>query len=80
MEAIRAFVTSELRDQRCVLFGVRFHSVCTDIGKLAHDSDMRQFFLQSGYTIWFMYFIMAAETAGAIGLLLRERCYLPRWA
>ncbi len=37
---------------------------------------MRQFFLQSGYTVGFMYFIMAAETLGAIGLLLR-RTVLP---
>jgi uncharacterized membrane protein YphA (DoxX/SURF4 family) len=31
---------------------------------------MRLFFLGSGYTVWFMYFIMALETLGAIGLFV----------
>jgi len=28
------------------------------------------FFQQSGYSIWFLYFIMTAEAAGALGILL----------
>jgi DoxX-like family len=74
-DALRAFVSS-----RYVLgglcFSVSISFLCTEIGKLSHDADMRQFFLQSGYTIGFMYLIMAAETAGAIGLLL-PRTTLP---
>ncbi len=46
--------------------------LCTELGKLAHDSEMRQFFLQSGYAVWFLYLTMIAETVGAIGLLLRK--------
>lgn len=74
-DAVRAFITSSYVIKG-VCFSVSVAFLCTDIGKLTHDSDMRQFFLQSGYAIWFMYFIMAAETAGAIGLLL-PRTTLP---
>ena len=74
-EAIRAFITSDYV-VKGLCFSVSISFLCTEIGKLAHDSDMRQFFLQSGYTVGFMYFIMAAETLGAIGLLLR-RTVLP---
>jgi 4-amino-4-deoxy-L-arabinose transferase-like glycosyltransferase len=31
------------------------------------------FFKQSGYALWFLYFIIAAETAGAIGILMHFR-------
>jgi putative oxidoreductase len=31
---------------------------------------MISFFKHSGYAVWFLYFIMAAETAGALGILL----------
>lgn len=40
-----------------------------EVGKLAHDDQMRQFFTASGYSIAFMYVVMAAELLGAIGLL-----------
>jgi hypothetical protein len=30
---------------------------------------MRQFFLQSGYAVWFLYFIIVTETLGAACLL-----------
>jgi putative oxidoreductase len=30
---------------------------------------MTDFFKQSGYAIWFLYFIMAAESLGGIGIL-----------
>lgn len=44
------------------------------MGKAAHDAEMRTFFLSSGYGVGFMYGVMAAEIAGAIGLLfLRSR-------
>jgi len=39
-------------------------------GKAANLSDMTAFFRQSGYAVWFLYFIMVAETLGAIGVLL----------
>lgn len=42
----------------------------TEIGKLTHDAEMRQFFLQSGYPSWFLYFTITAEIVGAVGLLL----------
>lgn len=40
-----------------------------EIGKAAHDDQMRQFFTASGYPVAFMYVVMAAEIAGALGLL-----------
>ena len=52
----------------CISISVSF--LGTEIGKLAHDSDMRQFFVQSGYPKWFLYFIMIAESAAAVGLLM----------
>ncbi|MBD8899043.1 DoxX family protein [Rhodanobacter sp. DHG33] len=40
-----------------------------EIGKAAHDAEMRQFFLGSGYPVAFMYAVMAVEIVGALGLL-----------
>jgi len=39
-------------------------------GKAANMGEMIAFFKQSGYAIWFLYFIMTAEALGAIGVLL----------
>lgn len=41
-----------------------------EVGKAAHDAEMRQFFASSGLPIWFMYAVMAVESAAAIGLLM----------
>jgi uncharacterized membrane protein YphA (DoxX/SURF4 family) len=46
--------------------------ICTEIGKMAHDAEMREFFMQSGYPVWFLYFTMTAETIGSVGLLIRK--------
>jgi putative oxidoreductase len=43
------------------------------MGKIVNMTDMISFFHQSGYAVWFFYFIMAAETAGGIGILLHFR-------
>jgi hypothetical protein len=40
------------------------------IGKLQHLTEMTSFFTTSGYAIWFLYFIMTAETLGGLGILL----------
>ncbi|HTI59064.1 DoxX family protein [Mucilaginibacter sp.] len=40
------------------------------VGKSTNMSIMIDFFKQSGYAIWFLYFIMAMETVGALGILL----------
>lgn len=51
-----------------------------EIGKLAHDAEMRRFFLASGYPVWFMYAVMAAEIVGAVGLMFeRTRRYAALW-
>ena len=67
--AARTFLTSP-----CVLKGislsVSMSFISTEIGKLTHDAEMRQFFLQSGYPVWFLYFIIMAEIVGAVGLLV----------
>ncbi len=69
-QAMRAFVSSPYVLQG-LCFSVSLSFLCTEVGKLGHLADMRQFFLQSGYAVWFLYFIMIAETLGAIGLLIR---------
>jgi uncharacterized membrane protein YphA (DoxX/SURF4 family) len=43
------------------------------VGKSRGMSYMIDFFHQSGYAVWFLYFIMVAETAGGIGILLHFR-------
>jgi len=43
-----------------------------EVGKAAHDAEMRQFFLASGYPIWFMYVVMSVEIAGALALLTQR--------
>lgn len=70
-DAIRSFVASRYL-LRGICLSVALSFICTEIGKLAHDAEMRQFFLQSGLPVWFLYFIACAETAGAIGLLIRR--------
>ena len=47
-----------------------------EAGKLAHDAEMREFFTGSGYPVVMMYAVMAAETLGAVGLLV-PRTRLP---
>lgn len=71
-DAIRSFVTSPYL-LRGICLSVAISFLATEIGKLAHDADMRQFFVQSGYPVWFLYFIIAAETVGAISLLLPKK-------
>ena len=51
-----------------------------EIGKAAHDAEMREFFLNSGYPVAFMYAVMAAEIVGAIGLMFeRTRRFAALW-
>jgi putative oxidoreductase len=70
-EAIRAFIISpRLLDAICISISISF--ICTEIGKLTHDAEMREFFVQSGYPVWFLYFTMIAETVGSFALLLRR--------
>jgi putative oxidoreductase len=40
------------------------------VGKSTNMPYMISFFKQSGYAVWFLYFIMAAETICALGILL----------
>lgn len=47
--------------------------ILVTVGKYTHLSEMTSFFRQSGYSVWFLYFIMAAETLGAIGVLSHFR-------
>ena len=47
--------------------------ILATVGKSTAMTQMITFFHQSGYAVWFLYFIMAAETAGGIGILLHFR-------
>jgi putative oxidoreductase len=40
------------------------------VGKSTNMPYMIGFFKQSGYALWFLYFVIAAETAAAIGILM----------
>ena len=66
--AARTFLTSPYV-VKGISVSVSVSFLCTEIGKLAHDADMRQFFRQSGYPVWFLYSEMIAETVGSVGLL-----------
>jgi uncharacterized membrane protein YphA (DoxX/SURF4 family) len=68
---IRSFVASPYV-LRGICFSVSISFLAVEIGKLTHDADMRQFFLDSGLPVWFLYFVIVAETLGAIGLFLRK--------
>jgi uncharacterized membrane protein YphA (DoxX/SURF4 family) len=52
----------------CVSVSLAF--LATEVGKLAHDAEMRAFFTASGYAVWFLYVVIVAETVGAVGLLI----------
>jgi hypothetical protein len=52
----------------CLSTGISF-LIATE-GKAVNMADMIAFFKVSGYATWFLYFIMAAEALGAIGVLL----------
>jgi uncharacterized membrane protein YphA (DoxX/SURF4 family) len=52
----------------CVSASLAF--IATEIGKLAHDSEMQAFFVASGFAVWFLYAVIALETLGAVGLLV----------
>jgi uncharacterized membrane protein YphA (DoxX/SURF4 family) len=73
--AVRAFITSTYV-LTGICFSVAIAFICTEMGKLRHDAEMRQFFLQSGYPVWFLYFVIVCETLGSIGLLI-PRTLLP---
>jgi uncharacterized membrane protein YphA (DoxX/SURF4 family) len=55
---------------RALVVSVTLSFIAVEIGKLAHDADMRQFFLQSGYPAWFHDVVMGLETLGALALLV----------
>jgi uncharacterized membrane protein YphA (DoxX/SURF4 family) len=73
---VRAFVASPdiLRGLR-VSLALSF--LVTEVAKLAHDTEMRQFFVESGYPVWFLYATIAAETLGSIVLLASRRLVAP---
>jgi uncharacterized membrane protein YphA (DoxX/SURF4 family) len=43
--------------------------LATEVGKLAHDAEMRSFFTASGYPVWFLYAVIVFETLASLGLL-----------
>ena len=44
--------------------------IVATVGKSMNMPYMIGFFKQSGYAIWFLYFVMIVETVGAVGILL----------
>jgi hypothetical protein len=76
---VRAFVASPdvLRGLR-VSLALSF--LITEVAKLAHDAEMRQFFVESGYPVWFLYATITAETLGSIAVLASRRLVAPATA
>jgi len=70
-QTIRSFVASPYV-LRGLCFSVSISFLAVEIGKLTHDADMRQFFLESGFPVWFMYFVIIAEILGATGLFFTK--------
>lgn len=54
----------------CISTAISFLAV--EVGKLMHLGEMQEFFALAGYSTSFLYFIMGAETVGAV-LLLANR-------
>lgn len=48
--------------------------IAFEVGKAAHDAEMRQFFMASGYSIAMMYAVMLTEIAAAL-LLMGKRSW-----
>ena len=46
--------------------------IAFDIGKIAHDAEMRQFFAASHLPLWSMYLVLAVEITGSIGLCVSK--------
>jgi hypothetical protein len=53
-----------------ISIGIANSFLVATVGKSTNMPYMVIFFKQSGYAAWFLYFIMAAETACALGILL----------
>ena len=68
-DATRAFVASS-NVLNAICFSISLSFFSAEIGKLAHHAEMRQFFLQSGYPVWFLCFTIVAETTGATSLFI----------
>jgi len=60
------------RITNAVCISVCLSFVTIEAAKLRYDGWMRQFFLHSGYSVPFMYFVMGSELAGATALLFRR--------
>jgi hypothetical protein len=59
---------------RATLWGISILTgnsfVIATVGKSLNFAEMTAFFTTSGYAIWFLYFIVSAETLGGLGILL----------
>jgi uncharacterized membrane protein YphA (DoxX/SURF4 family) len=63
-----AFAASEWTIRAlCVSTALAF--LATEVGKLAHQPEMRSFFTASGYPAWFLYVVIVFETIASVGLL-----------
>ena len=51
----------------CVSTALAF--LATEVGKFAHQAEMRSFFTASGYPAWFLYAVIAFEILCSVGLL-----------
>ncbi|HVV54008.1 MAG TPA: DoxX family protein [Mucilaginibacter sp.] len=69
-ENLRAMIRTTLWG---AAIGIANSFIIATVGKSMNMPYMIGFFKQSGYAVWFLYFIMAAETAGALGILLHVK-------
>jgi DoxX-like family len=54
--------------------------IMSTVGKATQFGEMSKFFTASGYAVWFLYFIMSAESLGAIGVLLHFKLKIGPYA
>lgn len=55
---------------RAISISIANSFIAATVGKSLNMPYMSTFFIQSGYTSWFLYLVMAAESLGAFGILV----------
>jgi len=63
-----------------VAVSIGFSFIIESCWKAGHFGKMVTFFTASGYSVWFLYFIMIVEALGGLGLLLHFKLKTGPWA
>jgi uncharacterized membrane protein YphA (DoxX/SURF4 family) len=79
------FTRPQLQDITCIVLwavavSISLSFIIESCWKAEHFGKMVTFFTASGYAVWFLYFIIAAEALGGLGLLLHFKFKTGPWA